>query len=502
MTSNNSELLKKLNKIGIALSAERNVNKLLEIILEESMDITGADAGSIYIKEEIEDGAKEVLRFKITRNMSRVFEWSEFTLNIDTKSIAGFSAFSKQVMNIKSLDDTESLYGISYNRSFDYKIAYKSVNMLVIPMMNYENDVVGVLQLINKKRNKHLKFKGPEDIESEIVPFSESEEEIIESLAAQAGILIERTILHDEIQELLSSFISAMVSTIDARDITTSGHSRRLAGYALHFIKRLNNVNYGKYADTKFSDEDVREIYYAALLHDIGKIGVEEAVLLKENRLSNPEIEKIKYRLKYVKILIKNNEEYKDLYSKIDSYLDFILSINKAGFVDDEKMAILNEIYSTKVEDEDEIIPFLTEHEYENLSVRKGNLTEEERQKINDHATHSYNILKNITWTKALKNVPEIAGNHHEKIDGSGYPKGLKGEEICIQARILAIVDIFEALTARDRPYKPPMSVEKAISILEFEVKDKHLDPDLFEIFIKERIFDLYKEELDKIIKI
>jgi HD-GYP domain-containing protein (c-di-GMP phosphodiesterase class II) len=434
--------------------------------------------------------------------MSRQFEWSEFTLNIDKKSIAGFSAFSKQVMNIKSLDDTENLYGISYNRSFDYKIAYKSVNMLVIPMLNYENDVVGVLQLINKKKHKYILFERPEDIEDEIIPFSEEEEEVIESLSAQAGILIERTILHDEIQELLSSFISAMVRTIDARDITTSGHSRRLAGYALHFIKTLNNVNYGKYADTKFSDDDFREIYYAALLHDIGKIGVEEAVLLKENRLNNSEIEKIKYRFKYIKLLIRNNKEYSDLYSKIDSYLNFIFSINKAGFLDDEKMTILNEIYSIEVEDENEVINLLTEEEYKNLSVRKGNLTDEERKKINDHVVHSYNILKDITWTKTLKNVPEIAGNHHEKIDGSGYPKGLKGEEICIQARILAILDIFEALTARDRPYKPPMTVEKAVSILEFEVKDKHLDPDLFEIFIKERIFDLYKEELDKIIQI
>lgn len=503
MLGNNNELLKKLNKIGIALSAQRNVNKLLEIILEESMDITGADAGSIYIKEECQgDKNNEVLRFKITRNMSREFEWSEFTLNIDKKSIAGFSAFSKRPMNIKSLDDTEDLYGISYNRAFDYKIAYKSVNMLVIPMLNYDYEVVGVLQLINKKKHKYMVFQGPEEIEEEIIPFSSEEEEVIESLAAQAGILIERTILHDEIQELLSSFITAMVSTIDARDITTSGHSKRLAGYALHFIKTLNNVNYGKYADIIFSEDNFKEMYYAALLHDIGKIGVEEAVLLKENRLSDAEMEKIKYRLKYIKLLVKNSKEHSDLYSKLDSYLTFLLSINTSGFIDDDKMNILNEIYEIKVEDENEIIPLLTEEEYENLSVRKGNLTEEEREKINYHATYSYNILKNITWTKKLRDVPLIAGSHHEKINGSGYPNGLKGEEICIQARILAILDIFEALTARDRPYKPPMSVEKAIEILEFEVKDNHLDPDLFEIFIKERIFDLYKEELDKIIKI
>jgi len=500
MLENNRELIKKLNKIGIALSAERNVDKLLEIILEESMKITGADAGSIYIKEECNN--KECLRFKITKNISRKFEWSEFTLNIDKKSIAGYCAYSKEVLNIENLDNLSKLDGISYNRAFDQKINYKSVNMLVIPMLNYDFDVVGVVQLLNKKKDRSIVFDKVEDIEKEIIPFTLEEEEIIESLSAQAGILIERTVLHDEIQELLSSFINAMVGTIDARDITTSGHSRRLAGYALHFGKIINKVDYGKYKDTKFNDDEIKELYYSALLHDIGKIGVEEAVLQKENRLSNENIELIKYRFKYLKIILKNNIKYAEIYNELDFYLEFILSLNKIGFLDDEKEKLLKEIYGIKISLEDEEINLLSDFEYENLSIKRGNLTNEERQKINSHAIHSKAILEKVNWSKKLRNVPEIAGSHHEKINGTGYPNKLKDEEICIQARILAILDIFEALTARDRPYKPATPVEKAIQIFEFEVKDNHLDKDLFEIFIKERIFDLYKEELDKIIKI
>lgn len=501
MIDNKNELIKRLNKIGVSLSSEKNVNNLLNIILEESMNITSADAGSIYVKEEDEDG-KETLRFSITKNNSRSFEWSEFSLDINKESIAGYVALTKDIVNLEIMDNAFKLYGINYNSSFDDKINYKTVNMLVIPMLNYEKEVVGVVQLINKKKNKFSILLEPHEIPDQIKNFEEEEIDIIKSLSAQAGILIERTRLYLGIEELLSSFIGAMVTTLDARDKTTSGHSRRLAGYALHFVQIINKIKYGKYKYVNFSDEEIKEFYYAALLHDIGKIGVDEKIPQKEKKLDKSKMEALKWKFRFLKEKLVNNEEYKDISTKLDDYYKFIESINGSGYLNDESKKTLDYLFGLKVNIDGEDFHLLHVEEYEHLSIQKGNLTKSEREKINYHVVDSFNILKDIKWTKKLKNVPDIAASHHEKIDGSGYPFGLKGEEISIQARILAILDIFEALTARDRPYKPPMSVEKAIKILEIEVNANHLDKDLFEIFMKEGIFELYKEELDKIIKI
>ena len=505
MEKNFENLIKELNSIGISLSAERNIDKLLEIILEESIKITGSDGGSIYIKEG--EGDSAVLKFKIARNRSRDIHFEEFTLPINRNSISGYVGLSGELLNLKNVRNSEELLGIRYNSSFDEKIGYKTVNMLVIPMKNYEEDTVGVVQLINKKSDSNIILGDISLIESQIVPYTKFEEEIISSLASQAGILIERTMLYDEIQELLRSFIESMVVTIDARDTTTSGHSKRLAGYAIKFLEAVDRVDYGKYKELHFGKNEIREIYYAALLHDIGKIGVKESVLQKSGRLSPEKMEAIEYRVKYARGLLIANAEKADengkvLIERFEEILTLIKELNNKEFVTDDEEIKLKEIKEIKIKDGEKIIEILTEFEYENLSVKKGNLTNEEREEINSHVVHTYNILKGINWTKELSEIPAIAGSHHEKIDGTGYPNRLKGEEISLQARILAIIDIFEALTARDRPYKPPMPVEKAIKILEFEVKDNHLDKDLFEIFINEKIYELYKEELNKIVKI
>lgn len=499
------ELLKKLNKIGIALAAERDINKLLNLILKESLEITNCDAGSIYVKELNSDGIP-VIRFKIAKNLSREIKFNEFTLNLDKKSIAGYVALTGRILVLADVDNIDEAYGLKYNDSFDKMINYKTVNMLVVPMTNYDNEVVGVLQLINKKKLGKNVLDEPETIPNSVDIFNEKEIEIIESLTAQAGILLERTELYDEIQELLSSFIQAMVTTLDSRDITTSGHSRRLAGYALGFIEAVNKVDYGPFKEVNFNKEEIKELYYAALLHDIGKIGVREAVLQKRTKINDEIIELLEYKFSYVKENIDKKENITDeeklFLSKYDEYLSIIKTVNEKPFLTDNEENLINEVNSFKFIIKDKEFRFFRANEYENLIIKKGNLTEKERDEINYHVVQSFNILKNIKWIKALKNVPFIAGSHHEKIDGTGYPNRLKGDEISIQSKILAILDIFEALTARDRPYKPPMSVERAISILEKEVEDNHLDKDLFDIFMKENIHELYKEELNKIINL
>ena len=502
---NEKLLLQKLTEIGIALASERDIKKLLELILKESISITNCDAGSIYIKE-VNEGGLPVIRFKNAINVSREVKFSEFTLNLDKKSIAGYVAMTGEVLVLGDVGNIDEKLELHYNDSFDKMIEYKSVNMLVVPMISYNNEVVGVLQLINKKRNGVTKLEKPETISEKIVDFVSEEIEIIKSLTAQAGILIERTHLYDEIQELLSSFIQAMVVTLDARDITTSGHSRRLAGYALGFVEAINHVDYGEFKNLNFTKEQIKELYYAALLHDIGKIGVSEFVLQKRTKVAMETIELFEYKFEYLKekfLNKENNEEHeKKFLEKYDSYLKIIKMVNDKPFLTDEEEELLKELNSFEFQVNDKKIKMFKPTEFENLIIKRGNLTNKERDEINSHVSFSYNILKDIKWIKELKEVPSIASSHHEKIDGTGYPRGLKGEEISIQARILAILDIFEALTARDRPYKPPMSVEKAIDILKKEVEDNHLDKNLFEIFIKEKIFELYKEELNKIISL
>ncbi len=507
MKINYEKLLHRLNKIGIALSAERDVNKLLEIILSESMQITSSDGGSIYIKEE-KDGVPS-LRFTLAKNISRQIDFKEFHLVLDKKSIAGYVGMTGETLDIPNVNKIPKRLGLKYNPNFDKTINYKTVNMLVIPMKDYKKEVVGVLQLLNKKKSATTIFKDPSQIEENIKKYTKPEIEIISSLSSQAGILIERTRLYDEIQELLRSFIESMVTTLEARDNTSSGHSRRLAGYSVQFLEAVNKVNYGQYKDVCFTKDQVREIYYAALLHDIGKIGVKESVLLKADRLSKEKIKEIKYRYKYVKLKLETMSQKKQLnktqllvYQNIDEYLKLVINLNDKGFIETEIEEKLKQIKSIKLEFDKEEIELLTDFEYQNLSIKKGNLTSEERKEIESHVLHSYNILKGITWTKDLLDVPIIAGNHHEKINGTGYPNRLNGDEINTQAKILAILDIFEALTAIDRPYKKPMSVQEAIRILEFGVKDNHLDKDLFEIFITEKVFETYKEELNKIIRI
>lgn len=503
--SNDKRLIKKLTKIGVLMTSERNISKILEMILRESIELSNCDGGSIYIKE-IDENSIPVIKFKNAINFSRKIEFKEFSLNLDKNSIAGFVALNGEILVLDDVDNIDPILELKYNDSFDKMINYKTVNMAVIPMISYDNEVVGVLQLINKRKNAHLNLMNLNEVKEQIDSFNSEELEIIESLAAQAGILIERTKLYDEIQELLGSFIQAMVATLDTRDITTSGHSKRLAGYALKFAEVINQVDYGVYKDIFFSKEEIKELYYSALLHDIGKIGVKEAVLQKRTKLTENTIETLEYRFRFLinALALKNelNDFEKEIVEKPEKYLDIIRLINNKPFITDEEEDILQKINNLEVNFNGIKYKFFKKEEIENLTIKKGNLTDDEREEINSHVSYSYKILKDIKWIKELKNIPDIASSHHERIDGTGYPRRLKGNEISIQAKILAILDIFEALTARDRPYKPPMSVEKAIEIIKKEVEDNHLDKELFQIFMQEKIYELYKEELNKIIKL
>lgn len=296
---------------------------------------------------------------------------------------------------------------------------------------------------------------------------------------------------NEELRLWSDKFIETMGATLDKRDTTTAGHSNRLADYAVKLARAINAKESGKYANVFFSDEQMKELCYAALLHDIGKIGVKESVLLKQNRLSIEQQHKIMYKYRWIKSTLDlkaytSNLELQEqqLLNTIERDLEYILMMCSREYITEEEGEAIRAIASKKYREADgSFQPLLDAQELENLLVLKGNLTDNERSLIQAHAEHTYNILLRLPWPKELKNVPEIAASHHEKLNGTGYFRRLKDEEISIQARILAIIDIYEALTAADRPYKPAKTHQEALKILQFEVEEGALDGEIYEIF-------------------
>lgn len=493
----NVHLLDQISEIGLKLTAEKDVNKLLELILTECIKLTGSDAGSIYIKEQTDD--EEVppqLVFMYTLNTSMSFPFKSFKLPINMNSISGACAMTGRTFNFKDMNDTFEILGFHHNRSFDESYGYETCNMLVIPLKNYTNDIIGVLQLINKKLEPSHQFKAySKDFHAHVKPYTLSDEKIVGALASQAAMLIERSILFKSIENLLDSMIDTLVTALDRRDPITAGHSKRVASYAVALAKTVNGVTDGPYGSVVFNEESLKELYIAGMLHDVGKIGVREYVLMKRNKLSDDGMNQIRWRYKYLAYRLKESPPFSEVRypdpEEILSYITALEAINKGGFLKDEDKALLDKLKELHYDDSDgETISFLTSEEYEFLSVQRGNLTSSERKEINDHVVHTYNILTGIEWTKALKQVPQIAADHHEKLNGFGYPNGRKADELELRSRILAIADVFDALTATDRPYKPAIPIDKSIEILEDDASKGGLDPELVAIFKNERAYE------------
>lgn len=293
--------------------------------------------------------------------------------------------------------------------------------------------------------------------------------------------------------------IEVIISTIEKRDPVTSGHSVRVAIYAVKLAKAINKVNYGKYKNTFFSDGEMKELYYAAILHDLGKIGISENILTKKNKLSSINMELIRYRFSYIKsnLTLKKvegtiNFKEDEVLNNIDEYYKFLDNINLKQHIEREEIDSIKKIYNKEFLDPvGEKKHLITENELENIIVLRGNLSKKERKIINMHPVYTYEILKTIPWIESLKRIPKIALQHHEKLDGSGYPNRLKESSILIPARIITIADMYEALTSIDRPYKRSFSADKALEIIKEEVSLGKLDKDLFDIFLNEEIYNV-----------
>ncbi|MGN6105248.1 MAG: HD domain-containing phosphohydrolase, partial [Kofleriaceae bacterium] len=382
-------------------------------------------------------------------------------------------------------------------------------------MISARDEVIGVIQLINKRAKGWITLDLPSDFEQGVVPFDDVSLAYVQALASQAGIALENVLLYEEVQTLFDGFVKAAVTAIEARDPTTSGHSERVAELTVGLAKAVDRADRGQYRDTHFQTSDLTQIRYAALLHDFGKVGVREHVLVKAKKLYEHERELILQRFE----LIARGYRIEGLESKVrylmestrdeaaeriagvdralatrvaelDEIIAFILHANEPTVLEQGGFERIAEIAGRTYRDgRGELGPFLTPSEASALQIRRGSLTDEERQEINSHVTHSFNFLCQIPWSRALRDVPEIAGAHHEKLDGSGYPRQLRGEQIPIPARMMAISDIYDALTAKDRPYKKAMPPDRALEILAADVKRGQLDADLFEVFVGARVW-------------
>ncbi len=505
-----------LNRIGVALSAERDTQKLLTLIIQKAREITQSDAGSLYLVEENPQTGDKVLRFTITQNESVEVPFSQFTFPIDKSRISAYVALTGEPLNIEDAYRLPPGVPYGFSTDFDKRIGYRQKSMLTVPMKNHKGEIVGVVQLMNHKRDTGARVT-PENVDEVVFPYPERAQQLVLSMASQAAVALENNRLVEDIRNLFESFVNASVVAIEARDPTTSGHSFRVKELTVALAEAVDRCDDGPYASTKFTLEQIKEIRYAAVLHDFGKVGVREQVLVKANKLYPHQLDIVKERFNYVRkalqeehsrkklehILERGREEYlarlpefeadyAGRLKEMDDFFQFVLECNRPTVLPEGNFEKLVDIAGRKYLDwSGEEKPILVSDEVRLLSVHKGSLDEAERREIESHVIHTFNFLAQIPWTKEIRNVPLIARAHHEKLDGSGYPFKLLAPEIPVQSRMMTISDIYDALSASDRPYKRAVPPDKALAILESEVKQKLMDEDLFRIFLAREIWKL-----------
>ena len=515
-----------LNSIGIALSAERDVQPLLELILGKSREITGSDAGSLYLVEENEATGDKVLRFTLTQNDSVQVPFNQFTIPIDTSRIAPYVALKGETLALIDVYYLPPGMPFGFSRDFDAQIGYRTKSVLSVPMKNPEGEVVGVLQLINCKRDPEATVT-PENADLLVIPYPGRVQQLVESLASQAAVALENARLYESIQNLFEGMVKASVVAIEARDPTTFGHSFRVEKLTSALAEAVDRVDDGLYRNVSFTPDQMRELRYAAVLHDFGKVGVREQVLIKAKKLYPEQLEIVRERFNFVRksireehagqrleyVLEKGREEYlkrlgefdaelAERLKEVDGFFEFLLQCNEPTVLPEGNFERLADLAGRRFLDDwsgeertllqpGEERTLLQPGEVRLLSIPKGSLDAAEREEIQSHVQHTFNFLSQIPWTKEIRNIPLIARAHHEKLNGSGYPRKITAPDIPIQSKMMTISDIYDALSASDRPYKKAVPVEKALKIIGFEVKDKMLDEELFRIFREKELWRL-----------
>ncbi|MBI2216242.1 MAG: GAF domain-containing protein [Candidatus Rokubacteria bacterium] len=501
--------LSELNAIGIRLSSERDPHVLLELILHKAREITHSDAGSLYlIEDDDRDGRR--LRFALAQNDSLAVPFETTTLPLSCESLAGWVALEGASLHLDDAYAPPADAPFRINRSFDERTGYRTKSMLVVPMRTPQGETIGVLQLINCKPRFSMTLASRAATERVVQPFSARFVALASSLASQAAVALQNSRLYESIQRLFDGFVQASVVAIESRDPTTAGHSFRVAELAVGLAEAADRTVQGAYAALTFTASDLMELRYASLLHDFGKVGVREHVLQKAKKLSPEALERILGRVEALRrgleiastrrklalVLDKGVQDYHAQAPSLDAELEAaladldlslsrVLAANEPTVLPHDTRQEIRRLAAARIDDpHDGPVPILTAAEAEILAIPRGSLTPEEFDEIRSHVVHSWEFLVRILWTREFRRIPEIARSHHEKLDGSGYPGRLRADEIPVQSRIMTIADIYDALTAFDRPYKPSVSPEKALDILRDEQRLGLIDGDLLDLFI------------------
>ncbi len=506
--------------IGVALTSEKDLQVLLDLILKKAMEMSRADGASIYLIENLKKNeSPKQMRFLKSATRSKGSEIKDKVLALNHRSIAGFVATTGESLVIEDCYDIPKEAPYEFNQQFDQDNNYRSKSMLVLPLKNANQQILGVLQLINKLPDSMwTKAQRSHFDEKQIASFNQEDLRLTQALASQAAVALSNARLTEEINQLFESFVKASVMAIESRDPTTSGHSDRVALMTVDLAKVVDGFGSGVFKNVQFSDQQIREIRYASLLHDFGKIGVRENILMKEKKLFAHELEGILLRLEMAR-LTQENHAWKSITNKIvdeiecgcDRHKPREILTTSAEHIKEFSFSIMqlrqkilqaNEPHilagdfdinnlMKEIDNMSQVIgqDILSEDMRMRLSIPKGTLSFEEREEIESHVTHTFDFLSAIAWTEDLSRVPNIAHSHHEKLDGSGYPRRVKADDIPLQSRMMTIADIYDALTAMDRPYKKAVPVDKALDILQMEAKAGKLDQDLLRIFIEAEIY-------------
>jgi HD-GYP domain-containing protein (c-di-GMP phosphodiesterase class II) len=499
--------LNDLNAIGAALSSERDINRLLETILEAAKKITNADAGTLYLV----DTENQLLTFEILHNDSLNIRLGGTSGNPipfypihligkdgvpNNSMVVAHVALNDVTVNIADAYSAEG-FDFSGTKNFDAKTGYRSRSFLAVPMRNHELEIIGVLQLIN----------ALDSTSGEVVEFTKDDQQLLESLASQAAIALSNRRLIQQLEELFESLINLINTAIDDKSPYTGGHCARVPALTMMLAEAANSSKLGALKDFNLTDKDRYELKIAGLLHDCGKITTPVHVVDKSTKLQTicDRINQINTRFEVLKrdaeIAMlkgeKNAGEFAAFVRQLDEDREFLRRCNIGSEkMQDADIARVKQISQyqwcgTQGQQEN----FLTAEEIENLTIRAGTLTAAEREIINHHIVSTIKMLDALPWPNHLKHVPEYAGGHHERMDGKGYPKGLTRDQMPIQARVMGIADIFEALTAIDRPYKEGKTLTESLTILGKFKENGHIDPDLFDVFIRDKVYLAYAKQ-------
>lgn len=510
--------LRHLSEIGLALSAQRDIRLLLDMILTAARDLTASDGGTLYIVEKDEAGGKNLF-FRASQNDSITVD-TKMTFVVGANSLAGYAALTGEILCFDDVYDLPDEVPFQFNPRFDSEHNYRTKSVLVVPLKNHVGETIGVLQLINRKRRRDIKLSSPAIVEREVTGFDEEMTELAATMASQAAVALNNNLLLQEIEGLFESLVVAASSAIESRDPSTSGHSQRVTNLTLALAGAISETAEEPLGEIHFSEAQMRELRYACLLHDFGKIGVREAILTKSCKISPVEYAEIEARV----LALQSQWEADcarhqlelwhsgapDASASHDVYQQALEERIARLRVDFEAITVINDPLQEPYSDatwraaraaiarfaelryrdaKDQLRPLLDETEASALRVARGTLTPEEFRQIQQHAQMSYEFLKQIPWTANLGDVPALARAHHERLDGSGYPQGLHENEIPLGAKLMGICDVYDALTAADRPYKRALTPELALRILRQQAALGKLDKDALDVFIEREVY-------------